>query len=446
MEAKRELQAIRIRTSNTVVNVNTPTDFQRSSSYLRVLRVLPFIPIAVASSLASAENWPRFRGSEGIGVSRETGLPLTWSSTENVRWKTPLPGPGMSSPVVWGNRVFVTQALDKDGHKRALLCFDRKDGKQLWQAVEEFSGTESTYQGEPHFCSATPATDGERIIVSHASAGLFCYDMNGKRLWKRDLGKCEQIWGTAASPIIFKDLVIHNFGPGPRTFMIGLDKRTGRDVWKVDVPGFFGDKQPEWMGSWSTAVIAPAAGRDELIMSWPDEIKVYEPLTGKLKWRCKGLGKLCYTSPIVSKDVVVSMSGFGGPAICARRGGSGDVTDTHRLWRDEKAPQRIGSGVIVGGHVYLVNENGVAQCMELQTGKTLWTERATTNTWSSLVLAEGRIYVTSQKGETVVLAAKPEFQVLARNPLNERAQASIAVSNGDIFIRTYNNLWCFSRK
>jgi outer membrane protein assembly factor BamB len=352
----------------------------------------------------------------------------------------------MSSPIAWGARIFLTQALDKEGRKSALMCFSRKDGKLLWQNVTEFSGKESTYEGEPHYCSATPATDGERVVASFASAGLVCCNMNGKLLWKKDLGKCDHIWGTAASPIIYQDLVIHNFGPGERTFLIALDKKTGKDAWKIDMPGAFGEKQPEWMGSWSTPVISQYKGRDELVMSWPEAVKAYDPKTGKQLWTCGGMGKLSYTSPLVTPELVVAMSGFMGPAICVKRGGSGDVTETHRLWRNEKAPQRIGSGVIIGDHIYMVNENGVAQCIEVKTGRIMWEERATGRTWGSLIHGEGRLYVTNQQGETLVMAAKPQFEVLSRNPLNEKSQSSPAVSNGEIFIRTYEHLWCVSQK
>jgi outer membrane protein assembly factor BamB len=399
--------------------------------------------LVLTTQSVRADNWPQWRGPDGTGISRETNLPLKWSASENVRWKAPLPGPGMSSPIVWGNRVFLTQSLDREGKRRALLCFDRKDGKQLWQAVTEFEGKESTYDGEKHFCSASPVTDGERVVVSFASAGIVCYDMNGKPVWKRELGPCDQIWGTAASPIIYQNLVIHNFGPGERTFLIALDKKTGKDVWKLDAHGKFGTTQPEWIGSWSTPVICRRDGRDELIMTWPDEVRAYEPRTGKLLWNSKGLGKLVYTSPLATADCVVAMSGFGGPAVALRRGSeTGDITDTNRLWREEKAPQRIGSGVIVGEHLFRVNENGVAECLELKTGKALWSERATGTTWSSLVYADGKLYIGSQRGEVVVLAAKPSFEVLARNTTDERMQSSLAISNGELFIRTYNHLWC----
>jgi len=397
---------------------------------------------------AAADNWPAWRGPAMNGHSRERHLPLKWSATENVRWKAPLPGPGFSSPVVWGDRVFVTQSLDREGHRRAVLCFDRKNGQKRWQKVTEYPDTESTYSGEPHYCSASPATDGERVVASFGSAGVVCYDVHGALLWKRDLGKCEQIWGNAASPILYRDLVLLNFGPGERTFLIALNKKTGKDVWKVEEPGGSrgGDNPESWVGSWSTPVIVRVKDRDELLLSWPNAVKAYDPMTGRLLWTCRGLGPLVYTSPLATPEVVVALSGFMGPGLAVKPGGTGDVTGTHRLWREEKAPQRIGSGVIVGDHVYILNENGVLQCMEWKTGKTLWNERAAGRTWGSVVYADGRLYVTNQQGETVVLAAKPTFEVLARNPLNERTQSSPAISDGEIFIRTYEHLWCISSK
>ena len=395
----------------------------------------------------SADNWPQWRGLDGFGHSKERNLPVTWSATENVKWKTPLPGPGMSSPIVWKDKVFLTQSLDKAGTRRALICFDRKSGKEHWQRVTEFSGKESTYDPEPHFCSASPVTDGERVVAFFASAGMVCYDLNGNELWRRDLGPCDQIWGTAASPIIYKNLVIHNFGPGERTFLIALDKRTGKDVWKVDIPGgSFGKEPSNWNGSWATPVVAKVNGRDELIAPWPKVLKAYDPATGKELWSCQGLTPLSYTSPLVSGDVVAQLCGFGGSALAVKAGGTGDVTESNRLWHVEKSTQRIGSGVVVGEHLYFPNENGIINCVELKTGKTLWAERAAGQTWSSMVYGDGRIYLTNQRGETVVIAAKPVFEVLSRNPLNERSQSSPAISDGDIFIRTYNHLWCIGQK
>ena len=409
-------------------------------------QVLTGALLAGAATSVRAENWPGFRGPLGTGESSEKQVPLRWSATENVRWKAPLPTPSMSSPAVWGQRIFLTQPLDRGGRDRAVLCLDRKNGKELWRGVTVYSGTESTYSGESHYCSGTPATDGERVVAVLGSAGAVCYDMAGKELWGRDFGRAEQIWGTAISPVIWKDLVFINFGPGENTFLAALDKKTGKDVWRIDNPGKYGTDPKDWIGSWSTPLPARYNGRDELIISWPQAVRSVDPRTGKELWRCGGLGNLVYTSPLLSPEVIVAMGGFQGPAIGIKPGGSGDVTATHQLWRVERNPQRIGSGVIVGAHVYILNAIGTAQCIELKTGKTLWEERAGKESWSSMVHAAGRLYVTDQSGTTIVLAAKPQFEVLARNPLDDRNQATPAISNGEIFLRTYQHLWCISDK
>ncbi len=294
--------------------------------YLVLLTALAVLPSA------RADNWPAWRGADGMGTCAETNLPVRWSRDENVRWKVKLPGPGNSTPVIWGDRIFLTQATDK-GQKRGLLCLSRKDGAMLWHKVVEYTDKESTHETNP-YCAASPATDGERVVVSYGSAGVYCYDLAGRELWHRDLGPCEHIWGNAASPVLYDDLVILNFGPGERTFLIAMDKKSGKDVWKVDEPGGkSGVKgQSEWIGSWSTPTLLKLKDHDELIMSWPGVVKAYAPKTGELLWTCRGLAKdegadrLVYTSPLVSPEAVVAMAGFGGPALAVKPVGKGDVT------------------------------------------------------------------------------------------------------------------------
>ncbi len=410
---------------------------------------LTMIATVAIVGLAVADHWPSWRGPEMNGHSREKNLPTQWSGDgTGIKWKLALPGPGMSTPIIWGDRIFLTQSLDA-GHQRAVLCIDRKAGKEMWRGVTEYADKESTYQGDRHFCSASPVTDGDRVVASFGSAGLVCYDFAGKLLWRRDLGKCEQIWGNAASPVIYQNLVIHNFGPGERTFLIALDKRTGQEVWKVDIPdGRFGTAPTDWIGSWSTPLIASAQSGDQVLLSWPGALVAYEPKTGKELWRCGGLGKLIYTTPLVTPELIVAMSGYGGPMLAVRRdpAARGDITETHRLWREERSPQRIGSGVIVGDHIFILNDPGTMQCLELKTGKSLWNERLGAGTWGSTTFADGKLYVINRQGETAILAAKPEFEVLSRNPLNDKCQSSLVISNGELFIRTYTHLWCIGGK
>jgi outer membrane protein assembly factor BamB len=408
-----------------------------------------YLALLLAGPAAHAENWPGWRGPTGLGHSADKDPPLTWGPTENVRWKVPLPDRGNASPVVWADHVFLTQATEK-GAKRGVLCVDRKTGKEKWARYVDFTGKEPTHGTNP-YGSATCVTDGERVIASLGSAGLICLDFAGKELWKKDLGEFIHVWGTASSPVLHGENVILWCGPGERQFLVALNKKTGDEVWRHEEPGGHAGlkKGDPWIGSWSTPVIAKVGDREELLLSVPKKVKGFDPKTGKELWSCAGLTDLVYTSPVVSPDgIVIAMSGFHGSALAARAGGSGDVTKTHRLWHHARRnPQRIGSAVIVGEHAYLVNEEGLASCFELKTGKDVWQEeRLTGKTWGSFVHAAGRLYVTNNNGETFVLKADPvEVDVLAKNKLPDEVLASIAISDGDLFIRGYKFLWCISK-
>ncbi len=397
-----------------------------------------------------AGNWPQWRGPQGTGVSTERNLPLRWSTNENVRWRVPLPERGNSTAIVWDQNVFLTQA---EASRRTVRCFNRKDGTLLWQSGITYREKEASHETNP-LCSASPVTDGERVIASFASAGLFCYDLGGTELWHRDLGKQAHIWGNGASPIIHGELCILNFGPGERTFLIAINKRTGDTVWQVDEPGgSFGDskpgEKPNWVGSWSTPIVIALGGREEMMMSWPKRVVAYDPRTGKELWTCSGLNPLVYTSPLYDDGMVVAMGGFSGMALAVKAGGSGDVTETHRLWHHPRTKQRIGSGVIADGHIYILNDPGVAECYELKSGKLIWEQRLAglgpdNSSWSSVVLADGRLYAINHSGDTFVLKASPKFEVLATNALDEPDNASLAISDGNIFIRTHKALWCIA--
>lgn len=409
-----------------------------------------FLAIVVSPGLVYADNWPAWRGPTGNGYCTEKELPTKWSPTENVVWKVPLPDEGNSTPVIWNERIFITQAADK-GKKRSTICFSTKDGAKLWEKTVEYAGKEPTHATNP-YCSASPVTDGKCVVVFHGSAGLFCYDLDGKQLWSRELGDCFHIWGNGSSPVIWKETVFLNFGPGPKTFLVALSKKDGSEQWKIEEPGGKEGKTGEdWIGSWSTPVIATLNGHEELIQCWPGIVKVYDPEKGTLLWSCKGLEKdkakdrLIYTTPLVTPDVIVAMAGFGGPGMALKPGEKGDVTAENRLWRHPTNAQRIGSGVLVGDHIYMINEPGNAQCIEWKTGKVVWNERVCGNVWSSFVYADDKLYVTSLDGETVILAPKPKFEEIARNKLKERTLSSLAVSEKRLYIRTYKNLWCIGK-
>ena len=406
---------------------------------------------------ARGGNWPAWRGPEGTGVAAEQNLPLHWGTNENVRWRVPLPERGNSTPIVWGQRVFVTQAV---GQRRTLMCFDRAEGKLLWQQGPIYAEKESMHETNP-LGSSSPVTDGEQVMAWFGSAGLYAYDLDGKELWHRDLGPQKHVWGWGSSPILHGDLCFLNFGPGVPSFLLAVNQRTGRTLWQVNEPNADsgekkpGQDKPNWAGSWSTPVVIQANGREELILSWPKRVVAFAPQTGKELWTCAGLNPLAYTSPLYDKaeNIVVAMGGFAGMSLAVKAGGDGEVTESRRLWQHPKTKQRIGSGVICGGHIFILNDPGVAECFELKTGKLVWEERlkgpgAKSDNWSSLVVAGDRLYAINQSGDGFVLRASPKFEVLATNSLGEMTIASMAMSNGEIFIRTHQALWCIgaSRK
>ena len=411
------------------------TSLPRCSTRFAVAGLIALAP------LAHAANWPGWRGPEGTGVTREKNLPLRWDTNTNVRWRVPLADRGNSTPIVWGQKVFVTQASVKD-NRRALLCFDRIDGRLLWGRGVTPEDSEPTHATNPQ-CSASPMTDGERVVAWFGSGGLHCYDMEGKELWHRDLGRQRHIWGNGSSPVIHGGMVYLNFGPGEPSFLLAVDKKTGKDVWRVGEPNADdGEKKPgqekaRWTGSWSTPVFATVEGREQLLMSWPQRLIAFEPGTGKEVWSCAGLNDVVYTSPIHDKGIVVAMGGYGGKSLAVRAGGSGEVTESRRLWLHPKTKQRIGSGVIHGGHLYILNEDGLAHSYELESGKLVWDQRLTgagkdNTSWSSMILAGDRLYAVNHSGDTFVLRASPKFELLATNSIGEHTEGSIAASDGEL--------------
>lgn len=407
--------------------------------------------LLLGSGAVQADNWPAWRGPAGTGVAMEQHLPLRWSTNHNIRWRAALPGPGNSTPIVWGHQVFLTQAIEG---RRMVMSFDRADGHLLWQQGPAHSEKETTHESNP-FCASSPVTDGKRVVAWFGSAGLYCYDLHGKEIWHSDLGPQHHIWGWGSSPIINGDLCILNFGPGERTFLVAVNKKNGKTTWRVDESGGDsgetkpGQDKPSWVGSWSTPIVIKTVRREELVLSWPKRLVAFEPRTGHELWSCGGLNPLVYTSPLCDpvKGIVVAMGGFMGMSLAVQAGGAGDVTETRRLWHHPKTKQRIGSGVIHDGYIYILNDPGIAECFELETGKLVWQERlkgpaAKTDNWSSVVSAADRLYVVNQGGDTFVLKASPRFEVLAVNPLGETTIGSLAASDGEVVIRTYNHLWC----
>ena len=417
---------------------------------------------------SSAGEWPQWRGPAGQGISTEKNLPTTWTATRNVKWKTPIAGRGHSSPIVWGKKIFLTTALDGEAvpgrtpgvtHKMAdgsdfvhpdavgadlkhtfkVICLDRETGKILWERVAYEGPVHDSRHKKASFASSTPATDGKYVFAFFGSEGLYAYDMNGKLMWKQDLGKL----GTASvgygvSPIIYGNLVIMQCDEsGFNSFIAAFDKKSGKEVWrakrKVDV-------------TWSTPVLVKAGGRTELVASAAEAIISYDPQTGKELWRHKGLESNAVNTPVVSNDMVVITSGY--PlkiALALRGGGSGDVTGSKQLiWSYNKGTAYVPSPILYGDYLYLMAGNGSLTCLDAKTGKVIYeggrVPKAIGFT-ASPVAYEDKVLITSEEGETFVVKAGPKHEIIGTNSVDEPVFASPAIADGKIFIRGVNNLF-----
>jgi len=398
------------------------------------------VTLCVLTQTTLAENWPAWRGAAGIGVSSEKQLPTRFSQSENVVWRAPLPEPGNSTPIVWDDRVFLT--CPQDGGKiRSLMCFDRSNGKRLWEHAVAYPQQETAHRDNP-FCSGSPTTDGKLVYASFDSAGVVACDFAGKVVWQRDLGKLTHVFGPASTPVLYKHLLIIHRGPGEPTHIIALDKRTGKTVWDTPEKGI----NDKLYGSWSTPVIYRAGDHDEFALSMPGTLKGYDPLTGKELWKCDGLGPSNYPDTAVGDGVLIGVSGFQKSMLAVRMGGRGDITREQRLWHVERTQQRIGSAVVRDGHLYVSNAPGIAECIEIQTGKTVWKERLGGNLWGSMMLAGDRLYVSNTQGEVFILAASPQYRLIAKNDMQEHIKASLAPSDGQLFVRTYEHLYCLGQR
>lgn len=422
---------------------------------VRLLKAL--LLVAAAAGTVRADDWPAFRGPAGDGISHETDVPTTWGPDTNILWKAPLPRPGNGSPIVSNGRVFVACAEDERGYRRSLYCFDREDGRQLWVRTVLFNRSVPTHRTNP-YCGSTPVADGKRVVVWHNSAGLTCYDFEGKQLWHRRLGEFRHMWGYGSSPILHDGKVILNCSPGKRTFVTALDLADGKTLWETE-EAVRGDgnynENKKYMGSWSTPVIARVGGKVQVICQHPTRVRAYDPDRGSVLWtydRLRGRRgvDLAYASPIVRGDVCVIFTGGNGPAVGIRLGGAGNVSESHQIWRTPKNPQRIGSGVWIGDHLYCPNDRSrtLVQCVDAKTGAVVWDgAEGSGKTWGSIVLAGGNCYVTNRDGKTTVFKPNPEeYEAVAVNDLGEPSNSTPAVSDGRIFIRTFQHLYCIGEK
>jgi outer membrane protein assembly factor BamB len=407
--------------------------------YHRVLTLTAVLCLTVVSS--AQEEWPRYRGPRGDGHTHDRGLPLEWNE-KSIVWKTPLKGQGQSSAIIWGERIFLTSALDK-GKQRLVFCVDRKSGKILWEQVA-WTGEPEPSHAMNGWATSTCVTDGERVYASFGKGGLHCYTVEGKHVWSRELGKffSRTKRGTASSPIVHGDLVIWNGDSESDPFLFGLNKLTGETVWKADRPAKEG---------YSTPIIVDANGRQELILNGDPFVAGYDPLSGKQLWFCKSFAPRGEPSVTFADGLVYVVNGQPGDVYTVRPGGSGNVTSTHMVWhtprklgRDQPAP------IVANGYMLVANMEGVLVCYEAKMGKELWRERMTTSKITAApAAADGRVYWLDESGQTTVIEPGPTYKVLAQNSLGATSQeifrATPTPYRGQFFIRSDTTLYCIGK-
>jgi len=417
-------------------------------------------------------NWPQWRGSDGSGVSIETNLPVEWSASKNLKWKTPLSGSGHSSPIVWGNRIFLTAEIEGDvvagaqavkhiiegseykhpdavgadrQHTFKIICLDRDSGKMLWEQTA-YEGTvfDDRHRKSSH-AAPTPATDGKYVFAYFGTEGLYCYDFKGKLIWKTSPGPIATVgMGTATSPVLFEDYVILQCDEdsGEKSFMVAYHKKNGKEAWKMP---------RQVQASWTTPLLVRGPQRAELITSGNELIISYDPKTGKEWWRTKGHESNAIASPVTGHGLAIISAGFPLKRMLAvKLGASGelDSLNANIVWRYNKGIAYVPSGILYGDYMYVMTDRGILTCLEAKTGKVIYEGARLpipATFTASPVACEGKLLLTSEDGDTFVVKAGPQHEVLATNSIEEPVFASPAIANGMIFIRGEKNLYCIGR-
>lgn len=423
-------------------------------------------------------NWPQFRGPQASGVSQGS-TPLTWDleTGENIRWQTPIPGLAHASPIIWENRLYLTTAVrpnaksdlkiglygagdsykEKEPHQWRLLCLDKTTGKVLWDKLEHESVPRLERHTKSTHCSSTPATDGQRIVATFGSEGLFCFDMDGQRLWHKDLGKLHAgpynaptlQWGYASSPVLHDGKVIVQCDTLTEQFLAVFDATDGRELWRT---------QRSEVTAWSTPIVATSAGRKQIIVNGWKLIGGYDFETGREVWRMSEGGDIPVASPILARDLAILTSGHGKyrPMRAVRLNATGDITPQEMggtnqfvAWCHPRKGNYIQTPIAVGDLLWGCLDNGIVTCFDVKTGKLHYEERIGTGNQgfsASPVAANGHLYFTGEQGEVFVLAATNRFSARATNRLGGISLSTPAISENVLFFRTTEKMLAVGSK
>jgi len=431
-----------------------------------------------AAAVAAKGHWPQFRGAFAAGVADGQNLPDEWDATtgKNVRWKVRIPGLAHASPIVWGDKLFVTSAIssrddatirpglygdgdaseDMSVHKFTVYCLDKKTGNILWERVAYEGVPRSKRHIKATYNNCTPATDGQYVIAHFGAEGLYAYDMDGKLLWKKDLGDLnvgaydlpEYEWGPASSAIIYDGKVIVQCDTSEKDYLLACDVRTGETVWKTE---------RNELPSWGTPTIYPGAARAELVTNGSNFIMGYDPGSGKELWRLGGSSKITAPTPVFHDDLIIVCSGRGPerPVFAIKGGATGDITlpagqdsSAQIAWHREKLGPYMPTPVIYRGAVYSLQNQGILTSFDLRTGEKIFRKRlhhAGAGFSASPVAADGKLYCAGEDGDVFVVKASKDFEVVSQNPMGEVLMATPAISDGTLYIRGEKSLFAVGK-
>jgi len=409
----------------------------------------------VAVPSQASENWARFRGPNGQGISQTTNLPVSWSAEENIAWKTYIPGEGWSSPIVWNDHIFLTTATD-DGKNCHVIAADRKTGKILWDKIVFTQQPQQHRHDMNSYATPTPVTDGKTVFAVFSGGSFVALDFDGNILWvNSDLNFYSQ-HGLSASPILYDDLLIlpvdqssqeepkaigwHE--PWDKGYLLALDKNTGKERWR----GVRGMSRL----AHATPIVMQINGEDQIISPAGDVIQGFNPTNGNLIWTVANRGEPCVPSPVIGNGLIYSSASGGSPILAVRPDGKGDCTATHIAWEQRRGSPMMASFLYVKPYLYTCADGGNLSCLDATTGEVIWQLRLRTGALNpSPIYVDGKIYAISEQGTTVVLKPsdnpKEVAEIISTNELNEHTRASIAVAGNQFIIRTANQLWCIGK-
>ena len=424
------------------------------------LIALAVVPLLATAAPVTAQHWPQWRGPDGLGVSADTDIATRWSPGENIAWRAPLAGLGTSTPVIWGDRIFLTSQLGTgpidergaqfpgtrraasrgraDGVTLVVQAFRREDGQLAWEHRLPAAGHLPAVHRNHNFATPSVVTDGDRLFAWFGTGQLVALDLEGHKLWSRHIGQdyapFDVLWGHGSSPQLYEDLLILQCDHPAAAYLLALDTATGEERWMVD--------RGPLLRAYSTPLVVATDDGDQLIVNSSRWIDAYDPRTGQTRWRAGSTVELATGMPVYDDGVIYSTRGYSsGPYLSVETGGRGDVSETHVRWRHATRAPYVSSMLLYRGLLYMATENGILTITDPDTGDPVARTRLNGVYIASPVAADGHVYVLNEDGETVVLEAGPDARVVSRNALGERALASPAIAHGRIYIRTDQHLF-----